>query len=282
MHRHCVATGLGLAALLVCLCSQGQDYADFTLRRGFVSQSGSGETGGDLDAQEQFGAACLGLIDRTPDHLIDVQEDLTLTLTVDSTTDSTLIVQGPSGVFCDDDSAGGNDARISARLAAGQYAVYVGDIQQSGYYRLTLSEGEAPLPKENKKPVQQYADFKFGRASKGARQVSGGHTGGGAQGHALDASAVYGGDCAGIIDETADHHLFVISQVALDFALESTTDATLLISGPDGLLLCEPNRAGSADLALQGSLLPGRYEVYVGHRSEAGAYRLTVTELAGD
>jgi len=283
MHRHCVATGFSLAVLLFCLCSHGKDYANFTIKRGFVSHSTSGSTGGNIDAKRRFGDACLGLVSNTPDHHINVQEDLTLTLTVDSTTDSTLVVKGPAGTFCDDDSAGGNDARISARLSAGQYAVYVGDMYRPGYYRLTLSEGEPPLPKESKPTVEQYADFKFGRGFKAVPQISGGHTGA-KEGQRLS-DPIDEGECAGvIINEDPQHYLFAISEVTLSFFLESTTDAALIIIGEsdDDLYWCKPNRSGDSNFVIKGSFLPGTYAIYVGHRSEPGNYRLTITELAGE
>jgi len=59
-------------------------------------------------------------------------------------------------------------------------------------------------------------------------------------------------------------------KVALRVALQSTTDATLVISGSDGLLMCEQERPGNEQTVLEGSFLPGRYQVYVGHLNSAG------------
>jgi len=282
MHKHCVAMGVSLAVLLNCALSRAEDYADFELRPGFASQTSSGETGGDRDASEQYGDNCLGFIDETPDHHIKVVEPVTLTLMVDSTTDSTLVLQGEGRLFCDDDSAGGEDARITASLTAGDYTVYVGHIQQNGYYQLTLNEGEpvpAAIPKAT---VYQYANFKLSPGFA-TPQISGGTTGSGNEDHQADAGERYGGGCAGEIDGIPDHHLFIKEQVGLRLALESTTDATLLISGPDGLLMCEQNRPDNTKtLMMEGSFLPGRYEVYVGHLSAAGVYRLTISELTAD
>jgi len=281
MQKHCVALTIALTVGLVCTYGQAKDYADFTLRSGFVSQVSSGETGGDIDAEKQFGNGCIGMIDETPDHKIHLPEPLTLTLTVDSTTDSTLIVQGEGSLFCDDDSAGREDAQITAQLDAGAYAVYVGHVHQSGYYRLTVNEGE-PLPATvAKTPIHQYANFKFAPGFTPNPQISGGTTGGN-ENQATNAQSRYGSNCVGTIDEIADHHLLITQTVGLRLMLESTTDASLVISGPDGLLMCEQDRLGNGQTIMEGSFLPGRYEVYVGHLSQRGAYRLTLSELTGD
>ncbi|KXU38381.1 hypothetical protein AXE65_01310 [Ventosimonas gracilis] len=280
MHKPCVAMGVSLALLLNCALSKAEDYADFELRRGFASQTSSGETGGDRDAAEYYGGDCLGFIDETPDHHIKVLEPVTLTLTLDSTTDSTLIVQGENRLYCDDDSAGGEDARITTSLTAGDYAVYVGHIQQNGYYQLTLDEGEPVSAAIPKAAVYQYANFKLSPGFA-TTHISGGTTGGNKD-HPVDAGERYGGGCVGEIDDIPDHHLLIKEQAGLRLTLQSTADATLVISGPDGLLMCEQNRSDNGQTVMEGSFLPGRYEVYVGHLSGVGVYRLTISELTAD
>jgi len=281
MHKHCVAMTIGLAVGLLCAYGQAADYGDFTLRSGFARQVGSGETGGDIDAAEQFGNGCMGFIDETPDHQITVSGNLTLTLTIDSTTDSTLVLQGNDSLFCDDDSAGGEDAQITAQLSKGTYAVYVGHIHQNGYYTLTLTEGKPVAPAKPKETVHQYANFKLAPGFTPNPQISGG-TSGANEDQEIDASERYGSNCVGEIDEAADHQLLITKAVGLRLKLESTTDATLVISGPDGLLMCEQNRSDNGETLMEGSFLPGRYEVYVGHLSQPGVYRLSISELTGD
>jgi len=281
MHKHCVALAIGLAGGLLCAYSHAKDYADFTLHSGFAAQVGSGETGGDRDAEQQFGRGCMGWIDETPDHKITLTEPMTLTLTIDSTTDSTLILQGENSLFCDDDSAGGEDAQITAHLSAGTYLVYVGHVHQNGYYKLRLNEGEPASSALAKTTVHQYANFKLAPGFNPNPQISGGTTGAD-EGHEIDAEEHYGSNCAGEIDEIPDHHLLITQTVGLQLVLDSTTDATLVISGPDGLLMCEQDRSGNGLTIMEGSFLPGRYEVYVGHLSQPGVYRLALNELTGD
>jgi len=281
MHQHCVALGFGLAVGLACAHAQAKDYADFTLQSGFAAQVSSGETGGDRDAEQLFGNGCIGMIDETPDHKITLVEPLTLTLTVDSTTDSTLVLQGEDSLFCDDDSAAGEDAQITTHLNAGTYLVYVGHVHQNGYYKLRLNEGEPAPSTLAKSAVHQYANFKLAPGFSPNPQISGGTTGGN-EDHEIDAEEHYGSNCAGEIDEVPDHHVLITQTVGLQLALESTTDATLVISGSDGLLMCEQDRSGNGLTIMEGSFLPGRYEVYVGHLSQPGVYRLTLSELTGD
>jgi len=281
MHKHCVAMGLSLTLLLVCVYAQAKDYANFTLHSGFAAQVSSGETGGDRDARQLFGNDCLGMIDETPDHKITLVEPLTLTLTVDSTTDSTLILQGADNLYCDDDSAGGEDAQISAQLMPGDYAIYVGHIHQNGYYTLRLSEDKPTPSTQTKKVVRKYANFKLEPGFSPNPQISGG-TSGGNESHPIDAKIRYGGNCAGEINQMADHFLFIKKQVGLRLALESTTDTTLVISGPDGLLMCEQDRSGNGETIMEGYFLPGRYKVHVGHLTRRGVYRLSISELTDD
>ena len=101
--------------------------------------AGQGRTGGATQAN-RFGPQCAGMIDSTPDHTIKVTSALDLQLSVDSTTDSTLVVVGPAGVFCDDDSGGQLDAAVVDSFRPGEYEIYVGQLGQAGEYRLEISE----------------------------------------------------------------------------------------------------------------------------------------------
>ncbi len=132
------------AAALVCAVSaaSAQTYSSFTIGAGFVPdpQTGSGTTGGSRDASI-YGGNCTGKIASNPDHVINVTSAVNLKLYTESTTDSTLVLVGPSGTFCDDDSHGNMDAEINAQLAPGRYEVYIGNFTDtSGSYTLTLTE----------------------------------------------------------------------------------------------------------------------------------------------
>lgn len=135
----------GLCAALLIAGASGQavaqSYGNFVLGAGFTPdpQTGQGRTGGATQAS-RFGPQCSGMIDAAPDHTIKVTSALDLQLSVDSTTDSTLVVVGPAGVFCDDDSGGQLDAAVVDSFRPGEYEIYVGHLGQAGEYRLEISE----------------------------------------------------------------------------------------------------------------------------------------------
>ena len=260
----------GLCAALLIAGASGQavaqSYGNFVLGAGFTPdpQTGQGRTGGATQAS-RFGAQCSGMIDATPDHTIKVTSALDLQLSVDSTTDSTLVVVGPAGVFCDDDSGGQLDARINARLTPGEYAVYVGHLDTAGDYTLTLSEGAGAAV------GGMYANFTLGAGFTPDPQVGSGTTGGGV------AASTYGAHCTGMIDSTPDHRLTITSTVTLRLAVTSTTDSSLVVRGP-GKVLCDDDSGGQLDAAVVDSFRPGEYEIYVGHLGQAGEYRLEISE----
>jgi hypothetical protein len=120
----------------------GAQYANFTLGAGFLPdpQTGTGTTGGPVDAST-YGPGCVGSIDTTPDHTITVTSTVNLKLFVDSDVDSTLVVRGPAGTFCDDDSHGNLDPELNVTLTPGEYHVWVGNFGSTqGTYTLTLTE----------------------------------------------------------------------------------------------------------------------------------------------
>ncbi len=96
----------------------------------------SGSTGGStslpaiVSNHDRNNNKCLGFGDPTPDHILVLQQNTPrLTLRVDSGgSDTTLVVQGPGGVRCGDDSKAGNkDASITdADWQAGTYKIWVG------------------------------------------------------------------------------------------------------------------------------------------------------------
>jgi len=269
MRNFQTAGGLLVAALLACAAAPAaaQSYSSFTLGAGFTPdpQTGTGETGGGTQAS-RFGPQCTGVIDSTPDHTIRVTSPLDLRLSVDSTTDSTLVVVGPAGVFCDDDSAGDLDAQVDARLTPGEYAVYVGHLEQPGRYTLTLSETSGAAANGG-----QYANFTLGAGFTPDPLVGTGETGG-----TIDATR-YGAHCTGVIDATPDHRMTITSAVTLQLKVSSTTDSSLVVLGP-GKVLCDDDGAGALDARVVDTFRPGEYEIYVGHLGQAGSYRLEISE----
>jgi len=150
--RYSLHIGEGILPLL----SSGEGYipastngifGNFTLGAGFSPdpQTAGGINGAGNDSQDAstFGAHCIGKLDSTPDHTITVTSPVNLRIRVDSNNnDASLVVRGPSGTFCDDDSAGNLDPQLTTgRLDTGTYEVYVGAVGAEGAsYLLTVSE----------------------------------------------------------------------------------------------------------------------------------------------
>lgn len=270
-----VALAAALAAATPLAAAQ-----NFTLGAGFTPdpQTASGLTGGNGQAS-RFGQHCAGSISGTPDHRITVTSPLGLRLSVDSDTDSTLVLVGPAGVFCDDDGGDQLDARIDAQLIPGDYQVYVGHIGRQGNYRLSLTEllgsaggtGGAAGGGNN---GGRYRDFTLGAGFMPDPQTATGATGGSTQ------ASRFGSHCVGAIDSTPDHRLTITSTVTLDITVDSTTDSSLVIVGP-GKVLCDDDGGQMLDARVTDVFRPGAYEIYVGHLGSVGEYTLRITEGEG-
>lgn len=88
---------------------------------------------------------CLGYINASPNHILTLDAFFDdLAILVDSDQDTTLIIQGPGGVWCSDDAQGHNPA-IEGQWQAGSYRIWVGSYSQGNAYpyRLIIRHGLA-------------------------------------------------------------------------------------------------------------------------------------------
>ncbi len=262
-----VARALTAAALLGWAAgSAAQDYGSFTIGAGFTPdpQIGTGLSGGPGRAS-RFGSQCLGAIDTTADHVILVTSTVNLRLVANSDVDTTLVLVGPAGVFCDDDSHGGLDPEINAVLTPGRYEAYIGNFERQGRYTLILTE--------NVSDGLLYRSFTLGEGFRPDPQTGTGRTGG------PHNARRYGAHCQGMVDTTADHRLTITSAVDLRIAVEAEVDVSLVIIGPESNL-CHAD--GQRYAEINGTFQPGEYEIYVGHTGESsGNYVLTITDGSG-
>lgn len=268
--------GLCAAALTLALAAgsgAATEYRQFTLGPGFLPdpQVGTGVTGGPVDASARFGAGCVGMIDTTPDHVIDVTAPVDVQLSVQSSTDATLVVTGPTGTACDDDSAGMLDPALSMGLERGRYEVYLGHFGRAGEYTLRIREGAGGAAASSGGSGSRYRDFTLGAGFLPDPQQGTGRTGG------RERAAEYGRHCIGDIDDTPDHRLTVTSTVSLRMYVESEGDASLVVVGP-GSVRCDDDSHGQLDPEINDIFAPGNYEIYVGHIGRGGEYVLTLTE----
>lgn len=96
-----------------------------------------GISGGSVAGKEVAGrtetanGACTGFVDQQPDHTIVLKDFFKyLSLQVQSPEDTNIIVRGPGGTWCNDDSQGKNPG-IAGEWLAGTYNVWVGSFDQT-------------------------------------------------------------------------------------------------------------------------------------------------------
>jgi hypothetical protein len=109
-----------------------------------------GLSGGSVSATEQAGrdttltGPCVGFVDREPDHKLELTGFFpSLTLEVKSNEDTTLVVRGPGGSWCNDDFNGKNPG-ITGQWFSGTYEIWVGSYQRNKYYpyAIEITQGQ--------------------------------------------------------------------------------------------------------------------------------------------
>jgi hypothetical protein len=103
----------------------------------------AGRSGGPISARD-YGAECAGHVSRDPSLSVELAEPGTYRVEVQSAGDTTLVLEGPTGVFCSDDVDGVNPA-IVEHLEAGVYHVFVGSYShglEHIYVLTVVGEGE--------------------------------------------------------------------------------------------------------------------------------------------
>jgi hypothetical protein len=135
-----------LAGLGITLTAQAQTlpniiFENVTLRPGFTPDPSTvrGISGGEMSASEvatrteTATGACTGFVDAQPDHTIVLSEVFNfLNLQVESPEDTTLIVRGPGGTWCNDDYIGKNPG-IAGQWLSGTYQIWIGSYRQNEY-----------------------------------------------------------------------------------------------------------------------------------------------------
>ncbi len=103
-----------------------------------------GISGGTVPAKTIAGTSetpngpCAGFVDEKPDHTLVLTDSFNyLKLLVQSPDDTTLVVRGPGGTWCNDDSEGKNPAIVGQWLP-GTYSIWVGSSDQNQYRSYTL------------------------------------------------------------------------------------------------------------------------------------------------
>ena len=107
-----------------------------------------GLSGGFVPVQETTGRAetvtgpCIGFIDEKPDHRLVLRAFFDyLSIQVKSSEDTTLVIRGPGGTWCNDDYEGKNPGIVGQWLS-GNYEIWVGSYQRHQYapYIIRISQ----------------------------------------------------------------------------------------------------------------------------------------------
>ncbi|BBC24723.1 hypothetical protein [Pseudanabaena sp. ABRG5-3] len=109
-----------------------------------------GISGGGVATQKKSGrkstetGECIGFIDQEPDHRITLTKPFRyLKLQVKSSGDTILLVRGPGGSWCSDDTSDRNP-EISGDWLEGTYEVWVGSYEENASFPYLLQVTEVP------------------------------------------------------------------------------------------------------------------------------------------
>ncbi len=246
--------------------AQGGSYGGGVIAPGSPPIVLSGTSGGPRSASG-MGSRCRGNIAMTPDHIFNVLAPMTVRFEVlNQGGDTTMVVMGPSGVFCDDDSGGSLRPRIIQQLMPGQYQVYIGTYGGRGMHPYTIrvtGSGGAPAPQPSPGGNGRYGGAVLGHGQMYANLsgVSGGPI----------SARTYGSQCRGWVAGMPDHVITITSPMVLTFDVSSGGDTTLVITGPAGVL-CNDDGGSGTNPRITRPLSPGRYEIRVGSYSNGRNY----------
>ncbi len=148
--NRCFSVWSTLAIVLALGAGLGTDSAraDISLNPGFGQTSISGIAGGGTSLRDVAGKAetatgsCLGFGKGQADQILRLNSGFRdLTVVVKSNMDTTIVVQGPGGTWCNDDFQGKNPG-LDGQWQAGEYKIWIGTQgrNQSVNYVLKVSQ----------------------------------------------------------------------------------------------------------------------------------------------
>ena len=120
------------------------NFGTITLATGFTPDPhvAQGTSGGAINAST-WNPTCSGWVSQTPDHIfVSSTAFANLRFIINSTQDTTLVLQKPDGTYlCADDTEGLNPI-VQGAFPAGTYKVWIGSYEQgaSAAYRLGVTE----------------------------------------------------------------------------------------------------------------------------------------------
>ncbi len=109
-----------------------------------------GVSGGNIPASDvatpPVTGTCVGFVDEEPDHRLELTAFFNyLSLRVQSSEDTTIVIRGPGGSWCNDDYQGNKNPGIAGQWLSGTYEVWIGSYQPNQYHPYTIRITEVPL-----------------------------------------------------------------------------------------------------------------------------------------
>ncbi|WP_300532358.1 hypothetical protein [Maricaulis sp.] len=248
------------------------------------------QAGGDVDAGRTTSEFCWGRVSQAPDVWIDYQADeaFDLYLSMEADEDTTLVVQGPDGVWsCDDDTAGDFNPGVRIRdPQSGRYAVWAGRYSPGPLTDATLFVSELGFRGDTSGPPQLdwTMDPNYGSVELDAGFTPDPHTVPLMAGGDQDVWEAVGENCRGFATRAPDYDLnYTAGGYDLYVSATSDNDATLIINAPDGTWWCDDDSAGNLNPGVHfDAPQSGLYNIWVGTFSEGdlAPAELHVSELA--
>jgi hypothetical protein len=259
-------------------------FEDFDLEPGFMPDpaTGTGLSGGGVNARGYGSTShgtCTGMIDVSPDHTMVLRKDFShLRVQVASPQDTSLVIRGPDGLRCNDDSNGLNPV-VEGQWPAGTYQIFVGSVD-SGTHEYDISISELPQSNSASASAPSGRDYQNVTLAPGFApdpRVLTGTSGGVVEAQIMGRS--HYGPCTGKIDRTADHVMNLSSDFSfLKLHVLSSKDTSLVVRGPDGLR-CNDDADG-LNPVVEGRWPAGQYEIFVGSVDNGyHRYSLRVSEF---
>ena len=258
-------------------------YGTTKLAAGFDVHTVALLAGGPENAANNVGGDCVGFVAEAPDlRVVFTAGTSPLVFSVESETDTTLVVNGPDGNWlCNDDSRGTlNPTIVISGPMSGQYDIWVGTFCDAGFADavLTISEEDTGLA----------LDWSL-TPNYGTIDLTAGFT---PDPFAVDIAA--GGDvdarmtddnCRGFASAAPDLRLnYTAGDFPLFFSVEADADTTLIISDPFGAWICDDDSGPALNPQIAiGEPQSGQYDIWIGTYSAGptSAATLFISEIAG-
>lgn len=269
--------GVAAAAVFAAPAAMAQDYTlspnygQVTLRAGFASDPHTVNmtAGGSIDISNT-NSSCRGRVSNAPDYQVNYTAGSTFPLIfrVDSSADTTLLINGPNARWvCDDDSGEGLNPEVRFNSPqSGRYDIWVGTYgDRTAPATLYVSELSSSGPSPYNETIDYNLTAYFGEVYLNAGFTPDPHRIRITAGGSINTSTV-ASECRGQVSAAPDYQItYTAGSLPLSIRTDSSTDTTLLVSGPRGEWYCDDDSAGNRNAEVRFSKpSSGTYDIWVG------------------